>query len=128
MILRVLLALLGVVFTAFGVNVGAGGIASLGLQVDPSFVASSDPAAYAIQDSHVRFMGGVFTCVGLSFVWGAMRGPQAYGFLMLLSAFVTVGGIFRLTGMLPGAVWPSFGAELILMPALAFWLNRTRES
>lgn len=126
MILRILLGLLGIAFTAFGVNIGAGGLSGLGLLVDPGFVTTTDPAAFAIHDSHVRFVGGVFTAIGLSYAWGAMRGPAAYPLLIILSAFIAAGGVFRLTGPLPPAVWPSFAAEILLMPALIYWLWRER--
>lgn len=123
MILRSVLALLGIAFTVYGLDSAAGGLVSLGVQgTAPELLPES--AAAMLRDSAMRFHGGVFVCVGLAYVWGAARGKEAYGLLMLLSAFVAVGGIFRLTGALPPAAYPSAIAEILLMPALAYWLRR----
>jgi hypothetical protein len=129
--LRIVLALLGAAVVVTGVNVGFGGITTLGLQGPTEFISVTDPDAFRNQDSHVRFLGGVWLGLGLLFLAGAVRLNAlrvAVGAALLL---VLIGGLSRLSGgqldVLTGpGVGPSLAAELLLAPVLLWrtWSGR----
>ncbi len=85
--LRMILAITGCVIVWLGLNVGLGGIQTLGWQGSADFMDVTDEAIYAIRDNHVRFIAGVWSAVGLLMIAGAfwirqMRGwclPPAWG-------------------------------------------------
>jgi Domain of unknown function (DUF4345) len=57
-LLRVVLLVVGAVMIALGLNVGLGGIKTLGWQTAGEFVQATDIVAFSNQDNHVRFLGG----------------------------------------------------------------------
>lgn len=122
------LASLFIVFT--GINVAFGGIETLGLQGSRDFVAVTDATAFAAQDSHVRFFGGVWLGLGLLFSGGAVRLNALRPVLYVACALIFLGGLARFSALRPDVLFGpqlvgSLGAELIGMPLLAFWMWRT---
>lgn len=124
--LRTVLALVGALVLVTGVNVGFGGIATLGLQGPTDFFRVADLQAFQAQDSHVRFLGGVWLGVGLLFAAAAVRLNALRPVVCAALALVIVGGLARLSGgnldlLLGPSVGPSFAAEILLMPVLLWW-------
>lgn len=124
-IFRIILVIVGAFIVFVGVNVGFGGIPTLGWQIAPDFVSVTNESDYLVQDSHVRFLGGVFGAMGLFMLLGATNLERYQAGLRL----VFVGGFTRFTEFQPdvrfgSGVVTSLAAELILMPVLYFWLPR----
>ena len=95
--LRFVLAAVGVGIVVLGLNVGLGGIRTLGWQDARPFLEVTNTAVYGVHDSHIRFLGGVFMGIGLLFIAGSLAGVS---------------------------LLPSLIAELLLFPAIAVWLSR----
>ena len=132
LLLRALLGLIGVVIVLLGVNVGFGGIATLGLQGPTDFISIEDADAFAVQDNHVRFLGGVWLGAGLLFIASAFYLTRLKGPLLALFAMIFIGGIARLSAADPALLMsaniaPSLLAELVLFPALAFWVHKAAD-
>ncbi|MEL6258299.1 MAG: DUF4345 family protein [Pseudomonadota bacterium] len=130
--LRIVLGLAGLLIMVLGLNVGLGGITTLGWQGPTDFATIASPDAYAIQDNHVRFLGGVWFALGLAMAAGALVLERLGGVIMMFCAMIFVGGVFRIVGD-PGLVFgpelaPSLFAELVLFPLLALWIWRTAQS
>lgn len=132
-LLRLVLAAAGgfIVFT--GVNIGFGGMRSLGRLGSNQFLTVTDSTAFAVQDSHVRFVGGVWLALGLTFMAGAVRLASLRKLLLFGCGLIFLGGFARFSsGDLGSLVSPrligSLGAELIGMPVLALWIWRSGES
>ena len=104
--LRFVLAAVGVGIVVLGLNVGLGGIRTLGWQDARPFLEVTNTAVYGVHDSHIRFLGGVFMGIGLLFIAGSR-------FSSLDAA--------SLSGV---SLLPSLIAELLLFPAIAVWLSR----
>ena len=131
LMLRVVLAAAGAFILFTGVNVGLGGIATLGLQGSRDFFTVTDPAAFAAQDSHVRFFGGLWLGVGLVFAAGAVRPRTLRSALLLCCGLIFVGGLARFSALQPQVMFGpqlagSVVAELLGMPLLAVWVARLR--
>lgn len=129
LLLRLILVIVGLVIVVVGINVGFGGIQTLGWQVAPDFVSVSNEAAFLVQDNHVRFLGGVFGTAGLVMLLGATNLKRYQKELRLVFILTFVGGLVRFSSLQPNII---FGAniisssltELFLMPILFFWLPR----
>ena len=131
LLLRVVLAAAGAFILLTGVNVGFGGIATLGLQGPRDFFAVTDPTAFAAQDSHVRLFGGLWLAVGLVFAAGAVRPRALRPGLLLCCGLIFVGGLARFSALQPQVMFGphlagSVAAELVGMPLLALWLARLK--
>lgn len=129
-LLRPILFLTGLAIIWLGLNVGFGGIETLGWQGAHNFLEVTNAQTFAVQDNHTRFIAGVWTSVGLLFIAGAFAMKQMRTVLIALVAMVFVGGLMRLTqgdlGLLTGAaIAPSLIAELFLFPLLALWIFNT---
>lgn len=127
--LRVVLVLIGVAIMFSGLNVGLGGMRTLGWQAS-DFVSITDPTAFGIQDNHIRFIGGIWFGVGALFFVGGFKLALVRQTLVSLSLVVVLAGLFRLSAMdasivLSSAIAPSMVLELIGFPLLALWLVRT---
>ena len=128
--LRVVLVLAGAFIVFTGLNVALGGIPTLGWQGQTPFLQVTDATAFSAQDSHVRFLGGLWTAVGLFFIVAA-RAPSAHRpALYFAYAAIFLGGLARLSQMdfdtLFGPdIVGSLAAELIGMPLLFFWTRRS---
>lgn len=126
-LLRPILFLTGLVIIWLGLNVGLGGIQTLGWQGATNFLEITDAATFAVQDNHTRFIAGVWTSVGLWFIAGTFALPQIRPVMLALIAMIFVGGLMRLTQgdsslLFSGAIAPSLIAELILFPLLGLWI------
>jgi hypothetical protein len=131
--LRAVLALAGVAIIFLGLNVGLGGIRTLGWQGSTGFLTVTDAPRFDVQDSHVRFLGGLFGGLGLIMLMGAVYLARMRAILMALSAVIFVGGLARLSvvdaNLLTGAeILPSIALELIGFPALGLWIMRATQS
>jgi hypothetical protein len=127
--LRTLLGLTGLAVIALGINVGFGGMKTLGWQGPTDFLTITNPTAFLAQDNHVRFLGGVWIGCGLLLCAGTFALERIRSILIAITGMVFVGGLLRLTSIdviLNGQVAPSLFAELVLFPTLAVWIARTR--
>jgi hypothetical protein len=128
--LRVILTAVGLFIAYTGVDNAFGGIASLGFQAAPDFFTVTDNEAFAVRDSNVRFLGGLWIGVGLLFVAGAIWLRALKLVVCSAIALVFAGGLARFTTMdmgpmFGGALMGSLVAELVLMPLLLVWTLRT---
>jgi hypothetical protein len=125
--LNAVVVIIGAVIIFLGLNVGLGGIKTLGWQSTRDFVSITDAATFHAQDSHIRFIGGVWFGVGATFLIGGFAIRTYRPTLIILSAMIAIAGLFRLSGMDAGvifnaAVAPSLVFELVGFPLLAWWL------
>ena len=119
--------IVGAVIVFLGLNIGLGGIKTLGWQSTRDFVSVTDVATFNAQDSHMRFIGGVWFGVGALFIFGGFAMRSFRSILIALSAVIAIAGLFRLNGMnteviFSSAIAPSLAFELIGFPLLAWWL------
>lgn len=127
--IRIVLVLAGLFIIYTGINVAFGGMFTLGLQGQTDFMQVTNEQAYLVQDSHIRFIGGLWLGIGILFIVAAfqlMKYKEALSFSLLL---IFLGGLSRLTQMdIPTLVSQnvagSLAAELIGVPLLFLWLNR----
>jgi hypothetical protein len=124
------LVLVGISIMALGLNIGLGGIPTLGWQTSEPFIAVTNETVYHVQDSHIRFIGGVWFSVGAIFFLGAILRATLRPTLIILCAAIACAGLFRLSGLDCGAVFsaailPSLALEIIAFPLLAWWLVRS---
>jgi Domain of unknown function (DUF4345) len=128
--LRVVLGFAGAAIVFLGLNVGFGGIQTLGWQGGtPDFISINDAAAFGVRDNHIRFIGGVWLGVGLLMLAGAFCLAQLRTVLIALTAMIFVGGLARFSAgdtslLLSSAILPSFVLELVLFPLLGFWIYK----
>ncbi len=124
------LILVGFAIIFLGLNIGLGGIETLGWQnSDPFFTVTND-AVFQVQDSHIRFIGGIWFGVGATFVLGGFKQKALRTTLITLCALIAVAGLFRLSNISGGAVFsvaiiPSLALELLAFPILGWWLLRS---
>ena len=126
---RTVVLAVGLVIVWTGINVGLGGIATLGLQGSNDFIAVTNPPAFAAQDSHVRFLGGLWLGVGLVFAAAAWRLRALKPALQVLLVLIVMGGLARFSALRPDVLFGpqivgSFLAEIALMPLLLLWSTR----
>lgn len=130
-LLRGVLVLLGAVIVVLGLNVGLGGIRTLGWQGGTAeFLTVTDPAQFAVRDNHIRFIGGVWVGAGLLVLVGGVCLRQLRSVLVAIAAMVFVGGLARLSALDPAllldpAILPSLAFELVGFPLLGLWVWRT---
>jgi hypothetical protein len=127
--LRAVLALTGIAIVFLGLNIGLGGIQTLGWQGSGDFLTVADEAIYDVRDNHIRFIGGVWLAVGLVLLAGAVALTRLRVVLLAIVGMIFVGGLTRLSagdmGLLAsGAVAPSLILELIGFPLLGLWIAR----
>ena len=125
--LKVVLGLMGAFIVFVGINVGFGGIATLGWQGQTTFLEVTDTHIYLIQDSHIRFFGGLFIGIGLFVFLSLTNLPKYQPALNLVFAVLFIGGLARFTMLRPDILFSSsligsLAAELLLMPILYFWV------
>lgn len=126
---KVILALVGIGIMLLGINIGIGGIQTLGWQGPRDFIIISDAAAFHTQDSHIRFVGGVWFGVGGVFLAGALALERLRPTLIILCGIIALSGLFRLsatetTALFSLAIVPSLAFELLGFSALGLWLSR----
>lgn len=125
--LRAVLALAGAAIVFLGLNVGFGGIATLGWQGAGSFVDITDPALFAIRDNHIRFIGGVWLGAGLAMFAGAFALEKLRPVLLAIIGMIFIGGVARFSAgdmslLTGGAIAPSLVLELVAFPLLGWWI------
>lgn len=128
--LKTVLALVGLAIMVLGLNIGLGGIPTLGWQTSETFIAVTNETVFHVQDSHIRFIGGVWFGVGVIFLMGASLTDRLRGTMVTLSVAIAFAGLFRLSGLDGGVVFsaailPSLALEIIGFPLLAVWLLQT---
>ena len=125
--LKMVLTVVGFAIALLGMNIGLGGIRTLGWQGARDFIAVTDDLAFVTRDSHIRFVGGIWFGVGALFLLGGFRLDRLRPTLILMCGIIALAGLFRLRGpdVLSAAIAPSLALELLGAPALALWLART---
>lgn len=124
--LRLVLVLAGL-FTVFvGINVAFGGILTLGWMGQTKFLDITDVTQYLVQDSHVRFFGGMYGSAGILLLVAATNLRQFASAAKVVFVLFFMGGLARFSMLRPDVVFGpaivgSLAAELILMPLL-YWL------
>lgn len=128
--LNVVLVLIGIAIMALGLNVGLGGMRTLGWQVSRDFISIAEPEVFQIQDNHIRFIGGIWFGVGVVFALGGFALTKLRVTLVTLCLMIAGAGLFRFSAMdmsvvFGGAIGPSVALELIGFPLLAWILIRS---
>ncbi len=128
---RILLGLVGLLIIMTGIDNAFGGIATLGWQLSPGSFAVTRAADFAVRDSHVHFIGGVWLGCGMILLAAALSLKVPRATIAAVFGLIVVGGLARFTqGDLPlllsANILPSLLAELLLFPLLALWVWRTR--
>ena len=131
--LQSLLLIIGLSIMALGLNIGLGGIPTLGWQMSEPFITVTNEAVYHVQDSHFRFIGGVWFGLGAIFFLGAFVQATLRPTLIIICAVIACAGLFRLSGLGGGVVFSaailsSMAAEIFAFPLLAWWLVRSGKS
>lgn len=126
-VLRGVLALLGTGIVCLGLNTAFGGIATLGWQGGTEFFTIAKPGEFAVQDNHVRFLGGVFLGTGFVFMASAVFINSLKETLNILIGLIFIGGLVRFSSMdssllTSSAILPSLVFELIVFPLLGLWI------
>jgi hypothetical protein len=127
--LRMVLFLAGAFTTFTGLNIAFGGIPTLGWQGVGDFFEVTNEHAFLVQDSHVRFLGGVWIGVGLLFLVAALNPGKYRGALNVALPLIVLGGLTRLGQMNFGVTFGpdivgSLIAELAGIPILYWWLSK----
>jgi len=126
---RTIIVTIGAINVFLGLNVGFGGLRTLGWQGAGVFFEVTDQYLYLIRDSHMRFYGGLYIAVGLFLILATTDLRRYRTALNLVFAMIFTGGLARLTMLRPdvflGAdLVASLTVELLLMPILYVWLSR----
>ena len=132
-LLRALLGAIGLTIVFLGLNIGLGGIHTLGWQGAGDFIAIVDSHIFMIRDNHVRFIGGVWLGVGLVFLASAFLLSQLKMTILILFGIIVVGGVARLSTMdatllTSPDIMPSLIAELIVFPLIGLWVWKQERS
>ncbi|MEP7241523.1 MAG: DUF4345 domain-containing protein, partial [Devosia sp.] len=131
--LRGALAIVGAVIVFLGLNVGFGGIQTLGWQGGSApFLSITDASMFAVRDNHIRFIGGVWLALGLLMLAGSIALQRLRAVLVALTAMIFVGGLTRLGGgdlavLLRPDVVPSVLFEIALVPLLGLWIAKAEQ-
>lgn len=127
--LRITLVVAGLFALFSGLDQALGGYHTLGWMGQPSFFEVTDPEAFRVADNHQRFLGGVWTAMGLMILWGSANPQKHAGTLNFIFGAVVLGGLARFSQMDAGVVFgPVLAAllvELVGMPVLFVWLSRS---
>lgn len=128
-LLNILLFIIGMVIMFMGLNIGLAGIPTMGWLGSDEFMKVTAADVYAVQDNHIRFIGGVWFAVGLVFFIGGFKRQKIQQSLVGLCLMIGLAALFRLSAMdfdllFSASIAPSFGFELIGFPLLAYGLVR----
>lgn len=129
-ILCAVLIVLGILNIIIGLNVGLGGILTMGWQGQKPFFEITDQDAFLLQDSHIRFFGGLYLGIGLFLIFATTNLSKYKTALRLVFILIFLGGLARFSMMRPDvmfghALLTSVLVELLLMPLLYLWLSKT---
>ena len=124
-LLNLVVVIVGAAIIFLGLNIGLGGIKTLGWQTTRDFISITDAATFHAQDSHIRFLGGIWFGVGATFVIGGLAMRTFRPTLIILSAMIPIAGLFRISGVDSGVIFsaaiaPSLVLELFGFPLLAW--------
>lgn len=127
-VLQTLICLVGLSFVLVGLDVGFGGLDTLGLQGRGRFFAVINETGFLVQDSHQRFMGGFFGSAGLFLAVASWRLREFHLPIKVLLGMTIVGGLIRLSAGQGMSVFspellPATLSELVLIPVLFIWLS-----
>lgn len=130
-ILRTVLAMIGVIVVVLGLNIGLGGMQTLGWQIDPEFLTVTNPDDFAVQNNHIRFVGGVWFAIGLLFIAGSFALESLRTTLIFLCIAIAIASSFRFSApnisiLTNPDIIGSLLFEMIGFPLLALWLYRSR--
>lgn len=129
LLLKIVLALMAAFIVLSGLNIGLGGIPTLGWGGQKDFFTVTKPTDYYIQDSHVRYVGGLWLGIGLFFFLSLTNLAKYKPLLLFCFVLIFFGGLLRLFQGQPATtfglpVLPSLLAELAGMPLLFFWVQK----
>lgn len=132
-VFRTLLIVLGALNIFIGINIGFGGILTLGWQGQTKFLEVTNDYIYLMQDSHIRYFGGLYIGVGLFLLLAVTDLRKYQPALNLIFFLIFMGGLARFTMLRPDIIFGrdiigSLLAELILMPILYGWLSKIVKS
>ena len=125
--LRILLVVLGLLNVLIGINVGFGGITTLGLHGEARFIEVVDWPAFLVRDSHIRYFGGLYLGIGLFLMLAVTNLRRYQSALNLVFVLMFVGGLTRFTMLRPDVTFapgmlPSLVVELLIMPIFVVWV------
>ncbi|KPL90128.1 DUF4345 domain-containing protein [Herpetosiphon geysericola] len=127
--LKIVLVLVGLYSLYISLDFGIGGFETLGWQGAPPHVADPNNLRFGVQDSHFRFLAGVFGTLGVCILL-AVRDLAKYRLLLqtIFTAFI-VGGLLRFSAnnfavLLRSEVLIALIAEIGLMLGLHWWLQQ----
>ncbi|NKC00665.1 MAG: DUF4345 domain-containing protein [Pseudomonadales bacterium] len=129
-VLKIILALLGVFVVFSGLDMTLGGFFTLGWMEQVTFFEVVDDAKFQEADNHYRFLGGVWTGMGVLLILSVTNLKKYQSMLTLVFACVFLGGLARLSQMnaevllSPGVLW-AFVVEVVGMPLLYLWLSKS---
>src|ERR1700677_3185788 len=107
--LRIILGLTGIYIILSGINIAVGGMPTLGLGGQRDFFTVTNMPSYLIQDSHIRFVGGVWMGLGLLFLLSTTNVQKYKPQLLFACILIFIGGLSRLFQMDPAF---SFGKNI----------------
>ena len=125
-----LVLLLAAVFALFsGLDQALGGLRTLGWMGQPPFFDVTDQGAFLVADNHQRFLGGVWTGLGLALLVGQGNLRTHHAMLKLICGLVFLGGLARFSQLnlevtLGPAILGALLVELVGMPLLYVWIGR----
>ena len=128
-VVRIALAVAGVFALVTGLDQALGGYFTLGWMGQPEFFHITNQDAFLVADNHQRFMGGVWTGIGLALLYAQTNLRRHQAVLNSAFAFVFLGGLARFSQMnLDVTFGPDILAALIVelvgMPVLYVLLSR----
>jgi hypothetical protein len=126
--LSAVLVLFGAFIVYTGLNRALGGITTMGWQGPADFLTVTNAHAYLIQDSHTRFLAGIWTTIGAFLVVAPINLRASRPVLNFIFAAIFIGGVARFSSLNFGLVLEpdlttSLIAEFIGMPLLYLWLR-----
>ncbi len=128
--LRIVMGLIGVYIVLSGINIAVGGMPTLGLGGQTNFFKVTDMQPYLIQDSHIRFVGGVWMGLGGLFLVSVINPYKFKPQLQFACVLIFFGGLCRLLQMHPEITFGKnilgpFLAEIIGTPILFTWITKS---
>jgi len=128
--LRVVFVLLAAFVIFSGLDQALGGLFSMGWMEKTTYFEVVNQAKFLQADNHHRFLGGVWTGLGIFMLVAATDLKKYQSGLNLAFAMVFLGGLARFSQMnvevllSAGVLW-AVVVEVVGMPLLYLWLNRT---